>query len=193
MHAAWLNPKANLLFFVVRREDPVKWGRGKIVVDRLWHLFVLHHDAEAGLLHVNSSDKESVHEDLARAVGVPRILPGEAKTTGSAMSLRSLGGRHVKVPTFNVKKVADQRPTAAPLMDQSIHRAQNYRGHEMSGRSPAHLTDLTTLSPDVVSTWWLHVTAKGVTRQGRQQHVPAKEIRRQSSRMQSITIRVSHH
>ncbi|WP_244550852.1 DEAD/DEAH box helicase family protein [Bradyrhizobium sp. Rc3b] len=77
VHAAWLNPKANLLFFVVRREDPVKWGRGKIVVDRLWHLFVLYHDAEAGLLHVNSSDKDSVHEDLARAVGAQERIRGE--------------------------------------------------------------------------------------------------------------------
>ena len=85
VHNAWLNPSANLLFFVSRRQDAVRWAKGRAVEDREWHLFVLYHDAEAGLLHLNSSDKESMHDDLAKAVGAEGRIQGEA-------IFRSLGG-----------------------------------------------------------------------------------------------------
>jgi superfamily II DNA or RNA helicase len=77
IHKAWLNPSANLLFFVSRRQDAVRWTKGRVVEDREWHLFVLYHDAEAGLLHLNSSDKESTHDELAKAVGAEGRIQGE--------------------------------------------------------------------------------------------------------------------
>ncbi len=85
VHNAWLNPSANLLFFVSRRQDAVRWAKGRVVEDREWHLFVLYHDAEAGLLHINSSDKESTHDELAKAVGADSRIQGET-------IFRSLGG-----------------------------------------------------------------------------------------------------
>lgn len=85
VHNAWFNPSANLLFFVSRREDAVRWTKGKVIADREWHLFVLYHDVEAGLLHLNSSDKESMHDELAKAVGAESRIHGEA-------IFRSLGG-----------------------------------------------------------------------------------------------------
>ncbi|MGY4595654.1 superfamily II DNA or RNA helicase [Bradyrhizobium sp. GM22.5] len=85
VHNAWFNPSANLLFFVSRREDAVRWTKGKVIADREWHLFVLYHDAEAGLLHLNSSDKDSMHDELAKAVGAESRIQGET-------IFRSLGG-----------------------------------------------------------------------------------------------------
>lgn len=85
VHNAWFNPSANLLFFVSRREDAVRWTKGKVIADREWHLFVLYYDAEAGLLHLNSSDKESMHDELAKAVGADSRIQGET-------IFRSLGG-----------------------------------------------------------------------------------------------------
>jgi len=85
VHNAWFNPSANLLFFISRREDTVRWTKGKVISDREWHLFVLYHDSESGLLHLNSSDKESMHDELAKAVGAESRIQGET-------IFRSLGG-----------------------------------------------------------------------------------------------------
>jgi superfamily II DNA or RNA helicase len=85
VHAAWYNEAQSLLYFVCRKEERVRWARSKKLADRQWHLFVLHHDAEANLLHVNSSDKESLHEGLARSVGGSERIDGEK-------TFRSLGG-----------------------------------------------------------------------------------------------------
>ena len=77
VHAAWLNEADSLVYFVTRKEERVRWSRGKKLADRQWDLYVLHHDAEAGLLHVNSSDKDSMHEGLARSVGGTARIDGE--------------------------------------------------------------------------------------------------------------------
>lgn len=77
VHAAWENEKASLLYFVTRKEDRVRWSRGKKLTDRQWDLFVLFHDKEAGLLHINSSDKDSVHAALAEAVGAGKVINNE--------------------------------------------------------------------------------------------------------------------
>lgn len=85
VHAAWYNPASSLLFFVTRKEERVRWTRSKKLSDRQWDLYVLYHDEETGLLHVNSSDKDSMHEGLATAVGATARISGED-------TFRSLGG-----------------------------------------------------------------------------------------------------
>lgn len=77
VHAAWENEKESLVYFVTRKEDKVRWSRGKKLRDRQWDLFVLFHDKEAGLLHINSSDKDSVHSGLAEAVGAGKLIDKE--------------------------------------------------------------------------------------------------------------------
>lgn len=81
----WLNNKTSTLFFVTRAVGRVRWSRSKEIIDVKWHLFVLHHDAARGLLYLGSSDKKSMHEPLARAVGATEQLKGEPV-------FRSLGG-----------------------------------------------------------------------------------------------------
>ncbi len=69
VHAVWLHHKSNTLYFVTRNDPPVLWTRSKEIQDRQWHLYVLHFDTKRKLLFVNSTDKSSVHEELANAVG----------------------------------------------------------------------------------------------------------------------------
>lgn len=87
VHAAWYNEALSLLYFVTRTEERVPWTRSKKLSDRQWNLFVLHHDADTNLLHVNSSDKDSLHEALATAVGGTERIDGER-------TFRALGGIH---------------------------------------------------------------------------------------------------
>lgn len=81
----WLNSKTNTLFFVTRAVGRVRWSRSKEIVNVEWHLFVLHHDPAKGVLYLGSSDKKSMHESLAKAVGATEQLKGES-------IFRSLGG-----------------------------------------------------------------------------------------------------
>ncbi len=66
--AAWLNEQSGTLFFVTRCEVPVQWSRSKELNDRQWDLFVAHYSQERGLLYIHSSDKSSLHEELAKSV-----------------------------------------------------------------------------------------------------------------------------
>ncbi len=69
VHNAWLHAVSNTLYFVTKSEPPVQWTRAKSVHDREWHLFVVHYDSDLHLLFIHSSDKSSLHDDLAKAVG----------------------------------------------------------------------------------------------------------------------------
>ena len=69
VHRVWLHNESNTLYYVTRTEPPVQWTRAKSINDRQWDLFVLHYDPDLRLLFIHSSDKSSLHENLARAVG----------------------------------------------------------------------------------------------------------------------------
>ena len=65
----WLHDQSNTLYFVTKTEPSVQWTRAISINDRQWHLYVLHYDTELSLLFIHSSDKSSLHEGLAKAVG----------------------------------------------------------------------------------------------------------------------------
>ncbi len=69
VHRVWLHNQSNTLYFVTKTEPPVQWTRAKSIQDRQWDLYVVHYDPELALLFIHSSDKSSVHEELAKAVG----------------------------------------------------------------------------------------------------------------------------
>lgn len=98
VHAAWYNEPASLVYFVTRKEERVRWSRSKKIADRQWDLYVLFHDKEAGLPHVNHSDKDSLHEGLAEAVGGTVRIDGE-------QIFRSLGSiRRLSFNNIGVRK-----------------------------------------------------------------------------------------
>lgn len=77
VHRVWLHTPSNTLFFVTRRQLPVKWTRSKAVRDLEWALFVLHFDETRGLLYLSSSDKSSTFDALAKAVGATDMISGD--------------------------------------------------------------------------------------------------------------------
>lgn len=71
-----LNRGRNVMLFVTRELEPVPWGDIRDVQNTIWDLYLLFWDQEQRLLFINSSNKGSLHEDLAEAVageGVRRI------------------------------------------------------------------------------------------------------------------------
>lgn len=69
VHRVWLHAESSTLYYVTKTEPSVRWTRAQSIQDREWHLYVVHYDADLGLLFIHSSDKSSLHEKLAKAVG----------------------------------------------------------------------------------------------------------------------------
>ena len=71
-----VNPTERVAWVVVESRDLVRWGDLHAVENVSYHLHVLHWDQHRRLLYINSSDLESLQQDLAEAVcgeGVQRI------------------------------------------------------------------------------------------------------------------------
>ncbi len=73
--------------FVTREETPVPWGSVRELRDTIWDLYLLHFDPARQLLFINSSNNDTLHQGLARAVG------GEGATIlGGEQVFRALAG-----------------------------------------------------------------------------------------------------
>jgi superfamily II DNA or RNA helicase len=57
-----------LLIFVTRETEPVTWGDVKEISNVTWHLYMLHWNRELGLLFINSSNNDGLHEEMAKSV-----------------------------------------------------------------------------------------------------------------------------
>lgn len=67
------NPERRVVWFVVAVRTPVQWADLPGVEQTVHHLYVAYWDAERQLLYINSSNKDSHHEELARAVAGANI------------------------------------------------------------------------------------------------------------------------
>jgi superfamily II DNA or RNA helicase len=76
-YRVWLHEPSRTLYFVTRSDPPVKWSRSKAVRDRIWNLFILHHDIERQLLYLSSTDHDSTFSELAKAVGATNLISGD--------------------------------------------------------------------------------------------------------------------
>jgi superfamily II DNA or RNA helicase len=63
-----VNASERVAWAVVRTRAAVRWGLLHAVEDVAHHLHLLHWDRDRALLYINSSNLESLHEDLAHAV-----------------------------------------------------------------------------------------------------------------------------
>jgi superfamily II DNA or RNA helicase len=67
-----VSPKVNaaerVAWTIVERHSGVRWADLRSIDDLAHHLHVLHWDPDRGVLYINSSDLDSLHEDLAEAV-----------------------------------------------------------------------------------------------------------------------------
>ena len=69
----------HLLWFITRQATPVIWGEMKDLENVQYDLYLAHWDSEKGLLFINSSNKSSLYEDLAKALAgeSAEIIRGE--------------------------------------------------------------------------------------------------------------------
>ncbi len=58
-----------VVWWVSREATPVRWGDFSSFNELVHHLHVVHVDSDAGFLYVNSSNNDSLHEDIAVAIG----------------------------------------------------------------------------------------------------------------------------
>lgn len=63
-----VNAETSVMWFVAEVKGPIEWGDLPGLEQITYHLYVLYWDAEHQLLYINSSDKGSHHEELARAI-----------------------------------------------------------------------------------------------------------------------------
>jgi superfamily II DNA or RNA helicase len=61
--------KEDTAFFVVSTNEPVNWADAANLTNQTYDLYALFWDSQTKLLYINSSNNESVHEDIALAVG----------------------------------------------------------------------------------------------------------------------------
>lgn len=66
-----VNERDRVAWLVARERKPVVWGTVKSLEDVSHDLYILYWDRTHGLLYINSSNTNSVHEDLAQAVTDP--------------------------------------------------------------------------------------------------------------------------
>ena len=129
VHAVWLHNDTNTVYFVTRREPPVGWTRSREICDRLWDLFVIHFDPSRNLLFVNSTDKSSVHVNIAEAIGSDsvQIIKGDNvfRTLGNInrlrfqnIGVRKFGRRNLRYAKYNggdVKEALSLAQTSGSL------------------------------------------------------------------------------
>jgi superfamily II DNA or RNA helicase len=84
-----INENAKVLLFVTRELFPVQWGMVREIRDIQHDLYIVHWNKQQGLLFINSSNNDDVHERLAEEIAGPdtRLLRGE-------QVFRSLHGIH---------------------------------------------------------------------------------------------------
>jgi superfamily II DNA or RNA helicase len=63
--------KENTAYFITHETEPVQWADASDLRNQTFDLYALFWDPETKLLYVNSSNNDSVHEELAKAVGGP--------------------------------------------------------------------------------------------------------------------------
>lgn len=74
-----MNQRDKVVWWISREVTPVRWGDFASFNELVHHLHVVHVDDQAGFLYINSTNNESLHEDIAKAIGGDNVelLKGE--------------------------------------------------------------------------------------------------------------------
>lgn len=68
-----VNATERVAWFVTAEKVPVRWGNPEVIRELVYHLYVICADVDNGLLYINSSNNDVVHQELARAVGGEKV------------------------------------------------------------------------------------------------------------------------
>jgi hypothetical protein len=89
-----INHDERVAWMVVEARSPITWAHLRSFENVAFHLHVVHWDRDRGLLYINTSELESLHEDLAQMV-----CGADAKLITGEVVYRSLGGLQRPIPT----------------------------------------------------------------------------------------------
>ena len=64
-----INERDYVVWFVTAEQMPVSWGQFSNFNEIVYNLFVIHAQPDKGLLYINSSNNESLHREVAEAIG----------------------------------------------------------------------------------------------------------------------------
>lgn len=75
-----INHYDKVVWWISREATPVRWGDFTSFNELVHHLHVVHVDDAAGFLYINSTNNDSLHDDIAKAIGGDdvELLRGEA-------------------------------------------------------------------------------------------------------------------
>ena len=68
-----VNEQNHVVWFVTTEQIPVRWGQFSNFEEVVHHLFVIHAEPDKGLLYINSSNNESLHQNVAEAIAGPDV------------------------------------------------------------------------------------------------------------------------
>ena len=68
-----INEQNYVVWFVTEEKIPVRWGQFSNFDEVVHHLFVIHAQPDKGLLYINSSNNDSLHQEVAEAIGGPDV------------------------------------------------------------------------------------------------------------------------
>lgn len=114
-----VNEGERLAIFVTREDLPVRWSSVKEITNVEWNLYLVHWDKEEGLLYINSTRSNDLHEKLAKALcgekvsriageRVYRVLDGINRLILMNLGLSSLLGRKIRYTMFAGSDIATQ-------------------------------------------------------------------------------------
>ncbi len=75
----WKHCDHNTFVFITKTKSTIDWTYSKENFNEIWDLYILFYDPDRELLFINSSQKSTLHGDLAKAVtnGTARLVCGE--------------------------------------------------------------------------------------------------------------------
>lgn len=75
----WIHVDHNTFVFITKTKFTIDWAYSKESFNEIWDLYILFYDPDRELLFINSSQKSTLHGDLAKAVtnGTAQLISGE--------------------------------------------------------------------------------------------------------------------
>lgn len=129
------NERDHVLWFVTQEVSSPRWGVVQGADELTHHLYVVYWDADRSLLYINSSNNESVHQDLARAItGDENVVPlsGEKvfrvfsqvqRLTPTTVGLIDARNRNRRYSSHNGSDVTEAFPVAEAQTKSQTHIA----------------------------------------------------------------------
>ncbi|MGO4689551.1 DEAD/DEAH box helicase [Glaciibacter sp. 2TAF33] len=129
------NTRDGVAWFVTRTKDSPRWGSVADAVTVAYDLYVIYWDATRGLLYINSSNNDSLHEELARAVSgdtdalplsgevIYRVFDGVQRLTPTNVGLLDARNRSRRYTSYVGSDVTEALPLSQSQTKTQTHIA----------------------------------------------------------------------